>query len=51
MESCFPGELSLPCKSLNRAGASVEAIREDFPEPETPVIETMQPSGIATSIS
>ena len=48
--SCRPGEVSLPCISRNNAGANVEATKDDFPEPETPVIATTQPKGIDTFI-
>ena len=43
--------MSAPCNSLNNAGANVSVIKEDLPEPETPVTAIIQPNGMLTSKS
>ena len=47
---CFPGSFSLLWRYLWRDGARIPEIREDLPDPETPVTEVKQPSGSLTSI-
>ena len=48
---CLPQLTSERCKCLCSAGAKVPEIKEDFPEPLTPVIAVNAPNGNFTSIS
>ncbi len=50
MVLCLPGEVSALCRALCNDGANIPDTREDFPEPETPVTEVIQPSGKSTLI-
>ena len=45
---CFPGNFSELCKWRCNAGERIPEISEDFPEPDTPVIEVKHPKGILT---
>ena len=47
---CFPGNFSALCKWRCNAGERIPEISEDFPEPDTPVIEVKHPKGILTSM-
>ena len=47
---CLPGDVSALCRALCSEGASIPDTKEDFPEPETPVTEVIQPNGKSTLI-
>ena len=48
--NAFPGEVSALCNERCNIGARIPDTREDFPDPETPVTDVMQPSGNSTFI-
>ena len=50
MPSCFPALVWARISFLARALYRISTIKVDFPEPDTPVMQTNSPRGILTSI-